>query len=79
MAESKHYRTEALRFLQWAEAALDPEVARRWRRLADDFVSLAEQRDARENGRPAILQMPMHARPVRQQHAKLGTGGRGDS
>jgi len=71
MADSAHYRAEALRFLQWAEAAFDPEVARRWRRLADDFVSLAEQLEPRESGRPAILPMPMQAQPMQQQQAKL--------
>jgi len=78
MTDSVHYRTEALRFLQWAEAALDPEVARRWRRLADDFVSLAEQFDARESGRSAMLRMPMQAQPMQQQQAKLGNDERGD-
>jgi hypothetical protein len=72
MADSAYYRIEALRLIKWAETASDPAIARRWRRLADDYVTLAEQLDAKEGTRPPLLRMPMQAQPVQQQQGKLG-------
>jgi hypothetical protein len=72
MADSAGYRAEALRFLKWAEQATDPAIARRWRRLADEYITLAEQLDATASGRPSILHAGRPQRqPVQQQQSKL--------
>ena len=72
MANAAFFRTEALRFLRWADTASDRAVARRWRQLADDYVTLADQLEARETGRPPLLR-PLQRQPQQQQQAKLGT------
>ena len=43
MSDARFYRSEAERCLKWAEACLDPEVARRRRALASDYNALAEK------------------------------------
>ena len=43
MSDAEYYRSEAERWLKWAEACLDPEVARRRRALASDYNALADE------------------------------------
>jgi hypothetical protein len=43
MSDAGYYRSEAERWLKWAEACLDPEVARRRRALASDYNELADE------------------------------------
>ena len=71
--DAAYYRGEALRFLQWSEKSGDPRMAARWRRLADDYIALAEQSDAKSTGRAPFLQLPMQRQAVQQQQGKLGT------
>jgi len=78
MSDAAHYRAEAQRMLDWAAASSDPEMARRWRRLAEDYTSLAEQLDTKATGRPSMLTAPVQRHPVQQQptqqpQGKLGT------
>jgi hypothetical protein len=63
MSNAVHYRAEARRMLDWAEIALHPEMARRWRRLAEEYAALAEQLDAKATGRPPILRTSMQQQP----------------
>ena len=70
MSDAAYYRAEARRVLDWAEMAADPEVARRWRRLAEDYATLAEQLEAANTGRAPILGKPIR-QPVQQQQGKL--------
>ena len=51
----------------------DPRMAARWRRLADDYIALAEQSDAKSTGRVPFLKLPMHRQAVQQQQRKLRT------
>jgi hypothetical protein len=71
MADSAYYRAEALRFLDWAASAADPKAARRWRRLAEDYVTLADQLEAKDTGRAPFLQSPVRRQPIQQQQGKL--------
>jgi hypothetical protein len=70
MADSAYYRAEALRMLEWAESSPSPEMARRWRRLADDYVSLAERLDTIPDAQPPFRRIPIHQQPMQQQQAK---------
>ena len=72
MSDAAYYRAEAQRFLDWASKSADPVMARRWRRLADEYVTLAEQLDARQTGRAPLLRGPIQRQPVQQQQGKLG-------
>ena len=72
MSDAAYYKAEALRFVEWASVTADPAIARRWRRLADDYIILAEQLEAASTGRPPIL-APVKRQPVQQQQGKLGT------
>jgi hypothetical protein len=45
-------------------------MARRWRRLADDYVSLAERLDTMPDAQPPFRRMPMQQQPMQQQQAK---------
>jgi hypothetical protein len=71
MGEATYYRAEARRMLQWAEATPHGDMARRWRRLAEDYTALAEQLEAESIGRPPILRAPKQRQPVQQQQGKL--------
>jgi len=71
MADSAYYRAEALRFLDWAASAADPKAARRWRRLAEDYVTLADQLEAKDTGRAPFLRSPVRRQPIQQQQGKL--------
>jgi len=71
MGDAEYYRTEARRFLDWAEMAADGDTARRWRRLAEDYATLAEELGARTGNRPPILAKPVRQR-IQQQQGKLG-------
>jgi len=73
MSDAAYYKAEALRFLEWASMAANPEIARRWRRLADDYITLAEQIEAASGGRIPILRGPVQQQPVQQQQGKLDT------
>jgi hypothetical protein len=73
MADSKYYRAEALRMLDWAASAADPKAARRWRRLAEEYLVLADQIEAKGTGRAPFLAVPMQRQPAQQQQGKLGT------
>ena len=70
MSDAAYYRDEARRFLDWAEQAADPVMARRWQNLADDYATLAEQLDAQDTGRTPLLQPRPQRQPIRQQHGK---------
>jgi hypothetical protein len=48
-------------------------MARRWRRLAEDYIGLAEQLDTKTTGRPPMLQARTQQQPNQQQQGKLGT------
>jgi len=71
--DAAYYRGEALRFLRWSEKSGNPRMAARWRRLAEDYIALAEQSDAKSTGRAPILHLPMQRQAVQQQQGKLGT------
>lgn len=79
MSDAAYYRAEAFRFMDWAQSSTDPIVQRRWRRLADEYITLAEQVDAKETGRPPLLRLPLTSmrasrrQPVQQKQGKLGT------
>lgn len=79
MADSVDYRAEALRFIKWAEQASDPAIARRWRRLADEYITLAEQLDAKASGRPSILHLRSQRQAVQQQQTRLEPKKDGDA
>jgi hypothetical protein len=70
MSDAAYYRAEALRFLEWAQSTDDPAIQRRWRRLADDYITLADQMDAKATGRPAMLQLRTQRQPVQQQQSR---------
>ena len=70
MTDAGTYRREAQRCRDLAAVANDPEIARRWHRLADEYAILAEQLDASDTGRTPLLRTPTK-RPARQQ----GTAG----
>jgi hypothetical protein len=72
VSDAEYYKAEALRFLEWASVTADPAIARRWRRLADDYIILAEQLEAASTGRPPIL-APVQRQPVQQPQLKLRT------
>jgi len=74
MSDPAYYRAEAQRMLDWADTSPHPIVANRWRRLAQDYWSLAEQIETRGLGRPSILTAPMQQQPVQQQQTKSTTG-----
>jgi len=64
--------------LQWASTSQHPDMARRWRRLAEDYTALAEALEAKDVGRAPLIQVPMQhqpaqRQPVQQQQGKLGT------
>ena len=63
-----HYRAEAQRCLELADTAPNGLVARRWRRLADEYIGLAEQIDVRM----PQLSIPARWQPqaAQQQHAR---------
>ena len=71
MADSSYYRAEAMRFLDWAASAADAKIARRWRRLAEDYVVLADQLDAKASGRAPFLQPRAQRQLVQQQQSKF--------
>ena len=71
MSDSAYYRAEALRMLEWAETSPNPEMARRWRRLADDYVGLAELLDTTPDAQPAFQRQPMQQQPAQQQQQKI--------
>jgi hypothetical protein len=77
MSDAAYYRAEAQRMLDWADTSPDPRMARRWRRLAEDYTSLAEQLETKPTGRPPILTPPVQRQPMQQQQTKA-TGGGGD-
>ena len=60
MAVSSYYRAEAERCRDLAGIAADPDIARRWHRLADEYAVLAEELAAAEGGRTPILRAPIH-------------------
>ena len=70
MGPSDRYREEAQRCRNLATSAPDAKTARRWHRLADEYAVLAEEIDASETGRPAILRTSMQRQPVQQQQSK---------
>jgi hypothetical protein len=72
MSDAAYYRTEASRFLLWAEKSGDSRMAMRWRRLAEDYTALAEQVEAKDTGRAPFLRPPMPRLPIQQQQSKLG-------
>ena len=74
MGPSDHYREEAQRCRNLAASAPDAKTARRWHRLADEYAVLAEEIDASETGRPAILRTSMQRQPVQQQQSKSKSG-----
>src|SRR5919205_688014 len=67
MSDAAYYRAEAMRFLELAETAIEVATARRWQRLADDYVTLAEQLEADDTGRAPILTLPVQRQPLQQQ------------
>ena len=70
MATAGYYREEAKRCRDLAASAPDARTARRWHRLADEYAVLAEEIDATETGRPAILRTSMQRQAVQQQQSK---------
>ena len=70
MGDSAYCRTEALQMLEWADASPNRDMARRWRRLAEEYTTMAEQLEARDLGRPPLLGAPMQAQPRQQQQSK---------
>jgi hypothetical protein len=70
MNDASYYRDEARRCLELAASAPDSKTAKRWRRLADEYVVLAEERAASETGRTPLLRTPMQEQPVQQQQSK---------
>ena len=63
MAIDTYYRAEAERCRDLAAIAADPDIARRWHRLADEYAVLAEELAAAEGGRIPILRTPMRQPP----------------
>lgn len=60
MAIASYYSAEAERCRDLAAIAADPEMARRWHQLADEYAVLAEELAAAEVGRTPILCAPIH-------------------
>ena len=54
---------------EWRDPNPQPP-ARRWRRLADEYIMLAEQLDAKARDRTPILHPRPQRQPVQQQQAK---------
>jgi hypothetical protein len=71
MATTSYYRAEAERCRDLAEIAADPEISRRWHRLADEYAVLAEELAAAEGGRKAILRTPIKPQLQLQQLPQL--------
>ena len=73
MTDAGTYRNEAQRCRDLAGVATDPEIARRWHRLADEYAILAEQLDASDTGRTPLLRMPMKPQSAQQpQRGAIG-------
>jgi hypothetical protein len=70
MSNAAHYRAEALRMLEWARTSPEGEMARRWRQLAEEYATLAEELEARKTGRPPMLRSSMQQQPAQQQQSK---------
>ena len=70
MADAGYYRSEAERCLEWAEACLDPDVARRRRALASEYNALADEIE-RVPHSPRLKRVEMQQRqPLQQQPTK---------
>jgi len=66
MASAEYCRKEAQRCLQYAEAAKEATVRRRWHQLADDYIRLAEQIEAK-NADPATDELSARSQPQPEQ------------
>jgi len=67
MANAGYYRVEAERCRDLAAMTVDPDIAKRWHRLADEYAVLAEELAAAEAGRTPILCTPMQQQSQQQQ------------
>jgi hypothetical protein len=66
MTTSDFYRDEAARCLRRADASRQPERARKWHELADEYLRLALLMEQAGSGREARVRAP--AQQDRQPH-----------
>jgi hypothetical protein len=68
VATASYYREQARVFALWALAAINPEVAKRLRARADDYIALAEQLEAVPLGKvvPAAADQPQQQQQQQQ-------------
>jgi hypothetical protein len=67
MAIDSYYRAEAERCRDLGAIAADPDIARRWHQLADEYAVLAEELAAAAGGRTPILRTSMQHQGLHQQ------------
>jgi hypothetical protein len=67
MVTSDYYRGEAERCRKLAASSPDPEAAKRWRAIADDYDKLA---DAMADHTPPVQRVSMQQQPMQQQQKK---------
>jgi len=74
MPSVSYYRTEAARCRELADHSPVPEMAKRWRALADDYDRLAEALEAQGTipaQRAPMQQQPMQQQPMQQQQSQI--------
>lgn len=73
MVSPEYYRREAQRCRALAMGTNDPEAAARWKRIADDYETLAKAMQAEEAkpAPPPSIRVPMQQQPVQQQQTKI--------
>lgn len=71
MANVSYYRAEAERCRDLAAMTVDPDMAQRWHRLADEYAVLAEELAAAEAGRTPILRTYMQQQVQQQQQNRM--------
>jgi len=71
MASGAYYRHEAERCRKLADGSKDPEAASRWRALARDYNTLADEFERAQSVPPPMMHAPMQRQPVQQQQSKL--------
>ena len=71
MVTPAYYRTEAARCRELAQGAKDPEIARQWRKMAQDYETLAESLEkVTVPLPPSAIHVSMQQQPVQQQQSK---------
>lgn len=73
MVSGVYYRKQAERCRQLAAQTTDVDVARHWRKLAQDYEVLAEALERDASLPPRSVHIPLQQQAVQQQQGKIGT------